>query len=672
MTSLLSAAEDASGKPSKVKRVGRYYRVSTEDQLKGYGIEVQERGMDDVLNARSDLVTVESYKDLGITGTISDRKDFQRMEEDARAGRLDVVAVHKIDRIARKKRVFNIWMYAMEDLGVSVIATSQSIDTTTAIGRMAADMYATISEEEWKLICDRMNGGRQMKAEAGGYVGGPAPYGLHIIGKGAAGSYLERDELEMAILDQAAELSIDGLSNGEIGDILNVQGYTDRLGRPWDRRSVRRILTSDATLYGTSTFRKTDPSRHGRPHTKLDEDGNPLFGKTVVITLPETLKPDVRTALQNARALKKREIPPRQFKAPFILSGRIFGACGKPYHGGNLEPVRTYRCRGTDELCGDPTIVADAVEGVTWDEVVSLLSDPDRITELAREWMTSLPKDHHVYAKRAEDLRSKISTLDRSLSRAVRLGVEAEDDTIAQSARALQRELAAELNERQADLAHVEDWLRDYERSRSEVLQLEELATTAQARLHELGPAQKKMLIKALDVEVHVLDGDFRRKVGRKCPVLAWHLDTETVVPGDVSPEDWESVRALLLERHGYRHLAKLRDPRNALNAILYKLRTGTTWEAMPEVYQPWKPPYVKMLAWWKGGDWPLIVELLNRRGGSSPAAVWPDLPALKIRGRLSLDLVTTGLESDGASDSKSIAKKAVLHARDSTPEGRR
>ena len=250
-------------------------------------------------------------------------------------------------------------------------------------------------------------------------------------------------------------------------------------------------------------------------------------------------------------------------------------------------------------------------------------------------------------------------------------GQPTDDDTIAQSARALQRELSAEFQERQADLAHVEDWLRDYERSRSEVIQLEELATTAQARLHELGPAQKKMLFKALDVEVHVLDGDFRRKVGRKCPVLAWHLDTETPVPDEVSPEDWEAVRALLLERHSYRHLIKIKDPRTLLNAILFKLRTGTTWVNLPDEYQPWKRSFVKMHSWWKSGDWTRIVELLNERGGGSPAAVWPDLPALKIRGRLSLDLVTTGLDSDGASDSKSIAKKAVLHARDSRRVGR-
>ena len=672
MTSLLSAAEDASGKPSKVKRVGRYYRISTEDQLKGYGIDVQERGMDDVLNPRSDLVTVEVYKDLGVTGTISDRKDFQRLEEDARAGRIDVVAVHRIDRIARKKRVFNIWMYAMEDLGVSVISTSQGIDTTTSIGRMAADLYATISEEEWKLIRDRMNSGRQMKAEAGGYIGGTVPYGFHIVGKGAPGSYLERDEVEMTILEQAAELAIDGLDYGAIANVLNAQGFTDRHGRPWDRMSARRILNSDATLYGTTTFRRTRATGHGSAHTKLGEDEQPLFGRSVVIPLPETLKPEVRTALLNSRSLTKREVSPRRGKTPFILSARIVGACGKRYCGGNLDPIRTYRCRGVDDLCGDPTILADTVEEVAWNEIVSLLSDPDRISKLAEEWMASLPQDHDVYTKRAEDLRNKISTLDRSLSKAVRLEVETDDDTIAESARALQRELSSELQERQADLAHVEDWLRDYERSRSEVLQLEELATTAQFRLHELGPTQKKMLLKALDVEVHVLDGDFRRKVGRKCPVLAWHLDTETPVPNEVSPEDWEAVRAMLLERHGYRHLAKLKDPQNALNAILFKLRTATTWESMPATYQPWKPPYVKMLAWWKAGDWPLIVELLNRRGGGSPAAVWPDLPALKIRARLSLDLVTTGLESDGASDSKSIAKKAALHARDSTPEGRR
>jgi transposase len=563
-------------------------------------------------------------------------------------------------------------MYAMEDLGISVIATSQGIDTTTAIGRMAADLYATISEEEWKLIRDRMNGGRQMKAEAGGYIGGPPPFGLHVVGKGTPGSYLERDELEMAILDQAARLSIDGLADSETGHILNAQGYTDRLGRPWDRKSVRRILTSEATLLGTTTFRKTEPRDHGKPHTKLGEDGRPLFGRTVVITLPETLKPDVRTALRDARSLRRREVSPRRWQTPFILSARIIGSCGKTYCGGNLDPIRTYRCRGVDHLCGDPTIVADAVEEVAWKAVVSLLSDSGQMSELVKHWMMSLPKDHDTYAGRAEELRSKILTLDRSLGRAVRLEVETDDETIAQSARALQRELAADLKERQADLVHVEDWLRDYEQSRSEILQLRELATTAQSRLHELGPVQKKMLFKALDVEVHVLDGEFRRKVGRKCPVLAWHLDSETPVPDDASPEDWEAVRALLLERHGYRHLAKLKDPRNALNAVLFKLRTATTWESMPAMYQPWRPPYIKMLAWWKEGDWPLIVELLNRRGGGSPAAVWPDLPALKIRGRLSLDLATTDLESDEASGSASIAKKAVPHARDSTPSGPR
>jgi DNA invertase Pin-like site-specific DNA recombinase len=104
MSTLASAGLSVNALPGKVKRVGQYFRVSTEDQLKGYGIDVQEHGIGAVLGQRSDLVVVETYKDLGVTGTISNRQDFMRMEEDARAGKLDVVAVHKIDRIARKKR----------------------------------------------------------------------------------------------------------------------------------------------------------------------------------------------------------------------------------------------------------------------------------------------------------------------------------------------------------------------------------------------------------------------------------------------------------------------------------------------------------------------------------------------------------------------------------------
>jgi DNA invertase Pin-like site-specific DNA recombinase len=63
------------------------------------------------------------------------------------------------------------------------------------------------SEEEWKLIRDRMNDGRQEKAEAQGYVGGPASYGLRIVGKGAPGSYLGPEEREIEVLELAAPLS---------------------------------------------------------------------------------------------------------------------------------------------------------------------------------------------------------------------------------------------------------------------------------------------------------------------------------------------------------------------------------------------------------------------------------------------------------------------------------
>jgi hypothetical protein len=563
-------------------------------------------------------------------------------------------------------------MYQMEDLGVSVISTSQGIDTTTSVGRMAADLYATISEEEWKLIRDRMNDGRQEKAEAQGYIGGPASYGLRIVGKGAPGSYLEPDEREIEVLELAAALAIGGESDKSIAAALNAAGYTDRQGRPWTRRTVRNLLTSDAVLKGISVFRKTKSDAHGRPQTKMDDNGNPLFGRTVVVALPETIDAETRKALRNARSLRRREAPRQLSEEPYILTGQLFGTCGRNYHGGSSEAhrARTYRFGGAEDTCGDPPVLADAVEVAVWGEVVNLLQDRQRMMALAREWMTSLPQDHDNYLTRAAALRDRVTALDKSLSRAVRLEVESDDPEIAQSAKALQRELAAELKERRADLEHVEIWLREYDESASEVHLLSELAESARLRLDHLTALQKQMLIRALQVEVHVQDAGFRRKAGRPCPVTAWHLETGTLVPDEVQPAEWEPVRALLVEWHGPHHFDKVGDPRLVMNAVLHRLRTGTPWAKLPAEFGTWKQSYMKLNAWWKGESWPVVVSLLNERGGGSPAPSPDLLPPLKISGRLSLDLVTSGLDSDEVSDSAATVKKAVSAARASRSGG--
>ena len=88
------------------KRAGGYVRVSTEEQAEGYSLGAQERAAGAFCQAHGWRAVV--YAEEGKSARTDDaakRPTFRRLLEDAEAGRIDVVVVHKLDRFARNRRV---------------------------------------------------------------------------------------------------------------------------------------------------------------------------------------------------------------------------------------------------------------------------------------------------------------------------------------------------------------------------------------------------------------------------------------------------------------------------------------------------------------------------------------------------------------------------------------
>jgi site-specific DNA recombinase len=74
--------------------------------------------------------------DYAITGhSTAKRKDFQRMMDDVRAGRINAVVIMRYDRIARNMRDFCNLYHDMESAGCNLISVSQQIDTSTPYGK---------------------------------------------------------------------------------------------------------------------------------------------------------------------------------------------------------------------------------------------------------------------------------------------------------------------------------------------------------------------------------------------------------------------------------------------------------------------------------------------------------------------------------------------------------
>lgn len=95
-------------------------------------------------------------KDYGITGhTTNKRKDFQRMMQDVKDKKIELVLIQRYDRIARNTRDFCNIYHDMEINGCNLVSVSQQIDTTTPYGKKFMYDQASMAELEWALCSER-------------------------------------------------------------------------------------------------------------------------------------------------------------------------------------------------------------------------------------------------------------------------------------------------------------------------------------------------------------------------------------------------------------------------------------------------------------------------------------------------------------------------------------
>lgn len=134
--------------PRKSKAVDNSDSMDTQ-------IDMCIRYLDDKIGKNNYSVTIYD-KDYGITGhSTKQRKDFQRMMQDIKDKKIQLVLIQRYDRIARNVRDFCNLYYDMEKNGCNLVSVSQQIDTSTPYGKNFMYMQASMAELEWALSSER-------------------------------------------------------------------------------------------------------------------------------------------------------------------------------------------------------------------------------------------------------------------------------------------------------------------------------------------------------------------------------------------------------------------------------------------------------------------------------------------------------------------------------------
>jgi DNA invertase Pin-like site-specific DNA recombinase len=150
-------------------RVALYARVSTSEDRQNP--ENQLRRLREFASAR-EFEVVEEYVDQA-SGADPNRPALTAMMEAARKGRIDAVAIVRLDRIMRSTINLLHMLEDMEAWRVHLICLDQPIDTSTPSGRLLTTIIGAVATFDRELISERVKDGMARAKADGIHVGRP-------------------------------------------------------------------------------------------------------------------------------------------------------------------------------------------------------------------------------------------------------------------------------------------------------------------------------------------------------------------------------------------------------------------------------------------------------------------------------------------------------------------
>ena len=223
------------------EKVTYYARVSTENDEQEDSYERQREHFEEKIMANPKWEYVPGYADWGVTGTKAEaRKNFMRMIEDCRAGKINRILVKSISRFARNTVDTLMYIRELREMGISVFFETQNIDTMSASGDVLITILAAMAEQESRTMSTNIKWAYQKRFKDGQVLINPA-----TLGYKKDGDEYEIVEEEAEIIRMVFRNYLAGDSVRQIADALNAEGYMTRKGNGFKPNSILNILANE-------------------------------------------------------------------------------------------------------------------------------------------------------------------------------------------------------------------------------------------------------------------------------------------------------------------------------------------------------------------------------------------------------------------------------------------
>ncbi len=168
--------------PSKLVRCAIYTRVSDDQRLDQdfNSLDAQYDASQAYIRSQTHAgwtMLRSKYDDGGFSGGNTDRPALQRLLEDVRAGKVDIIVVYKVDRLTRSLADFAKLVELFDKHDVSFVSVTQQFNTTTSMGRLTLNVLLSFAQFEREVTSERIRDKISASKRKGLWVGGMAPLG---------------------------------------------------------------------------------------------------------------------------------------------------------------------------------------------------------------------------------------------------------------------------------------------------------------------------------------------------------------------------------------------------------------------------------------------------------------------------------------------------------------
>lgn len=305
------------------------------------------------------------YDDGGYSGGNMQRPGLEKLMEDIKSGKVNIVVVYKIDRLTRSLMDFAKLVETFDKHQVTFVSVTQSFNTTTSMGRLTLNVLLSFAQFEREVTSERIRDKFAASKKKGIWMGGVVPLGY------------EAKERKLIVVPSEAET---------VRYIFN---------RYLELSSVRRLR---ADLHKSCVFSKRTKSlfsKGGLYHLlsnpiyvgKLKHKGNVYEGQQKAI-----IDQDLFDKVQEYMKKLAPKIRAKSRKTePSLLQGKLFEESGEvlgPTHGN--KHGRRYRYYVSRKIIEGKTkegwrLPAQEIEQVVIKSVQNMLADSHLIISAIQE-----------------------------------------------------------------------------------------------------------------------------------------------------------------------------------------------------------------------------------------------------------------------------------------------